>query len=1564
MRNSAYTKLSDEQLSDIDALCDQFDRELLDGNGPAIETFLTKVAASAREFLLGELLIMEVEYRAKQGETVTKEEYLERFVRHDSLIEDAFGTDQGLEFDANTKSLSPMVGESATIGLPPVVPNFCLIEKLGEGGMGVVWLAEQERPVKRRVALKLVRAGMNSADVIARFHAEKRALAMMDHQNIAKVLDAGTCDDGRPFFVMELVQGIPITQFCDENKRSIDERLEMFILVCKALQHAHQKGIIHRDLKPSNVLVTEIDGEAVPKVIDFGLAKATEKNLRLSDVTLQTEFGKVIGTVRYMSPEQAELKEGSAMDIDTRTDVYSLGILLYELLIGCTPVDEETLSNNALLRILEIIREEDAPRPSKRLNLSTDEFSLELGTQRGLHPNRLQQILRGELDWVVMKAIEKDRNRRYQTANDLAKDLSDYLTGEPVGARPPSTWYLAQKVVRRHRGLVASMLAIVVVLIAGIFGTTYGLLRANQKTELAEKKSNEADRARGKAEAAESISREYEAVSKFQLALARFDDGLVTEARNLLHQIPTKYRNGFEWNYCHRRFQGSDITCYGHLDEISNVAFMPTGKRVVSVDKGGRIRIWDSISGEGTRQLFSDDESLFGLAIDPNGSLFASAGESKTIKIWSVSSGEILHELNGHLDRVTCLRFSPNGDRIASSSKDNTIRVWDVNTGNEIKVLTGHSDAVKSIAFSPDGSIIATSSDDQTIQIWNSRTGELISYIPVGKEEFQSLAFCPNGKFLASTAGKGFSLWRTDTWERVTHNERAHELTVRCIVFSPDGRKFATGSEDARIKLWDTRTGQLVTTLHGHNQSISAIDFSPDGSRLVSSSYDKTVKIWNVTGSTSLKLGGHVAKCTCVEFSKKGNRLASADVQGKILVRDATNCQIVSTPKGHTGAVNSLSFSADGTILCSGGSDGSIRTWDTETGDELAVMKEENPLRQITLHPGGTQVASITMDGTLSLWNAETNKKNDLWKGLQTGVTCMAFDSQGLYLATGHDNREVKLWNFKTGVELTTFSEHTGSVQSVVFSPSGDRIVSAGKDSKIRIWGVNSGNQIAKSNYIPGTINQVTFSPDGERVTAACSENAIRLFDALNGQETMSLERNVGCSSVSFRADGERIVGTDGISGNIHIWDSPREHEYFLLLGHTDEVTHVSFSADGSQIQSESKAEHLAWEVSTRKEIQSVRKNRHAEFNNISSDGRWFVKGESNEVKLVDLHYKKTPSEFWRRTTQSSFDKFWRMAQATSSAENGDWYAAVFHYGWLQRNDPDSNHHSANLRMSCRQLLFNDPALMDQYSKLKDANGKDAGVSQNHLKKKKFLSTVAANPFMESKVSNPKSKNELNPNRSLVFDGASHVELAHMPFYKESFTFQGWINPAFVGGTVFSIRSRDEKTSAISIVINFDGRLRVNHRIPPRNIGGMEILSKTRLVADDWHHLALVRDDDHYLHLYINGKLEATSHSRVVDISSDDFLLSLGLNSWSAPRFYKGLMDEVQFWNVARTEQEIINDMNAAPDSPRKGLVKHLDFNQTGNVQDFEQRMLETYASLGRLLKNSSKTQSPRKDQE
>ena len=487
-------------IQEIDKCCDLFEEQLKENPQCSVEEFLAAQQLPEDERLAAEL------------ERVWKE--------FNQQLHDASNLEPTADMASNECGVNSSIGP------------YKLLQEIGEGGMGTVFMAEQEKPVRRRVALKIIKPGMDSKQVVARFEAERQALAMMDHPNIANVLDAGTTRNGRPFFVMELIKGMPITKYCDEKKMAVPQRLQLFKSVANAIQHAHQKGIIHRDLKPSNILVAEYDDKAVPKIIDFGLAKALDQ--RLTDKTVFTQYGQIVGTLEYMSPEQSKMNQ---LDVDTRTDIYSLGVLLYELLTGVTPFDKQRLRSAALDQVLKIIREEETPKPSLRLGSVVS--SAEIASNRSIALNRLSTLVSGELDWITMKALEKDRSRRYETANGLAQDVERYLAGEPVTAAPPSTSYRIKKFIRRNRTSVIAASLITMAVFLGLIGTSSGMVWALSQKSRAEKA--EAAQRVAKAEA-EDRANEAEQVSDYQ---AKIFEKLDTEKTGemLMHNLRGSFAN-------------------------------------------------------------------------------------------------------------------------------------------------------------------------------------------------------------------------------------------------------------------------------------------------------------------------------------------------------------------------------------------------------------------------------------------------------------------------------------------------------------------------------------------------------------------------------------------------------------------------------------------------------------------------------------------------------------------------------------------------------------------------------------------------------------------------------------------------------------------------------------------------------------------------------------------------------------------------------------------------------------------------------------------------------------
>jgi eukaryotic-like serine/threonine-protein kinase len=1069
--------------------------------------------------------------------------------------------------------------------------KYTLVQEIGRGGMGTVWLAHQTAPIKRLVAVKLIKPGMDTRTVLARFDAERQALAVMDHPNIAKVFDGGTTAGGRPFFAMELVRGQPITEFCDGRHLSPRERLELFVPVCAAVQHAHQKGIIHRDLKPRNVLVALYDGRPVPKVIDFGIAKATGP--QLIDQTLVTGFGAVVGTPEYMSPEQAELTQ---LDIDTRADIYALGVLLYELLTGTTPLDRKRLRASAVFEMLRQVRETDPPRPSDRL--SSSDTLPSIAANRQMEPRQLSRMVKGELDWIVMKCLEKDRTRRYETANGLARDVERYLANEPVEARPSSVGYRVRKFVRRNRGPVLAASLAVVCLLAGVVGTSLGLVEARRQRNQAEvaqaAERDERDRT------AAALGREHEALAARTVAL----DELAAEKRQsdralererqtaYLHRVTLAHREwlmndpgraadllaecppdlrAWEWHYVRRLLHGEVAAFLGHKRQVTGVAFAPDGTRVVSAD-ASTVAVWDAATGVESLTLPKRENTAWtgawSVAYSPDGRWVATGG-FQTVAVRDARTGKEAWSVSGHDSLVRAIVFSPNGKRVATASgirhdpkrrdSGGEVKVWDTETGKELLRLPVRSTWANCVSFSPDGRFVAAGAGELAVLAPPSPTEVLVWDTDSGKE-------------VAVLKGNGF-------W-------------VTAVAFSPDSQRLASASADRTVRVWQVPSGQAVHTLRGHTEWVRAVAFTPDGTEVVSAGDDRVIRVWDAsTGLERRAIRGHTHPIQALAINRDGTRLASASgddrTGGEVRVWDVTADQAARTYRDHTARVAAITFDPAGRLFASAsesmssGRPGEVLVREVGSGKTtLKLTGKHMGFTAVRFAPSGEFLAAAGDEG-VNLWNPATGAPLPLLRVRVFPMGGFAISPDGKTVAAVR-NGGVTMWDRASGLVVRELRAHPINQVDVVFHPDGKLLATSswggwfshkvdGKDrtenlpNEVKVWDVETGREI---RTLRGGGLGLAYSADGTALASGSQDGVVTVWDTTNWESRATLRGHTGSvRGLAFSPDGGRIV-TAGSDHSIRLWDAATGQEVMALRGHEEPVLAVAFSPEGRYIVS------------------------------------------------------------------------------------------------------------------------------------------------------------------------------------------------------------------------------------------------------------------------------------------------------------------------------------------------------------------------------------------------------------
>jgi eukaryotic-like serine/threonine-protein kinase len=1156
--------------------------------------------------------------------------------------------------NGSAKSLKLDLADAPDEAVGQTLGRYKLLERVGEGGCGVVYVAEQTEPVRRRVALKVIKLGMDTKQVVARFEAERQALAMMDHPNIAKVLDAGTTDVGRLYFVMELVRGIRITDHCDQANLTTRDRLDLFIKVCQAIQHAHQKGIIHRDIKPSNILVTLHDGVPVPKVIDFGIAKATEG--RLTDATVYTQLHQFIGTPAYMSPEQAEM---SGLDIDTRSDIYSLGVLLYELLAGSTPFDAKELMASGIDAMRKTIRETEPMRPSTRLATLQGEELTTTAQRRSADAPKLIHLLQGDLDWIVMKCLEKDRTRRYETANGLAADIQRHLKNEPVVARPPTVAYRFQKSFRRNKLVFTAATAVAIALLVGIAVSTwqtFAARRAQRETEAArtgeqrqrleaQKKQAEAEAERQRAETeqqradaqarkateSQQQARRLLYASDMNLAQQSLNQNNLGKARRLLDrhrpQPGEEDLRGWEWRYLWQLTRSSAlVTLTNRPLRGSDLSFSPDGSRLAVGWEDGRVDLWDVPGRRLLRSLTEGaDFSEAHVAFSPARNLLVTTSSNNVVKLLNLDSGlnSILWQSASPSKwKVHNLWFSPDGLRVViyaeRDSNEKLADVWVVNVSS-FQIESHHTTLFNGHVFFG----TALLSPDR-LRIYLARSDESAKRYSIQ---------CLN-------LGTGQVIWQTDA----LGDDGLSDLAI-----SPDGRVLVSGSgySDSAIRIWDSTSGRLLRQLEGHTSWVCKLVFSKDGRQLVSSAADQTIRFWDTSTWTETKvLRGHSDEVSGVARSETAQLVASTGKDGNLMLwkvdeRGATDgyrrlpetlsrfellpldhSRVLLLPKGKPPELVDLRRDAIPTPLAEIAESANVLGWFGTNllcywnGTNQIVIRElrETELTQrgaVTLD-SGVRPDGVACDAARQVlaWSEQSFSKSIFLasfatpgrrvelKGDVTGLVPKLFSDDGRYMVAWTPARNsLRAWNVETG-----------QIVASIEKPIRDAILAAGGRVLVVLIETRLAHEIAfydlaqlgnAPRRFSGKYEAPTLavSPDGRLVAYTSASGLVRLFDPAKGEWIESLHGHLNAVfGIAFSPDGRRLSSTSvGGREAVKLWDIGTRQELLTLAGTGSVLLAARWSADGDVILVGRPWQ--AWRAPSWEEIAAAEAKKKAESN-------------------------------------------------------------------------------------------------------------------------------------------------------------------------------------------------------------------------------------------------------------------------------------------------------------------------------------------------------------------------------
>jgi WD40 repeat protein len=948
---------------------------------------------------------------------------------------------------------------------------------------------------------------------------------------------------------MEYVNGIPITEYCDRYKLRTQERLRLFIPLCESIQHAHQKGIIHRDIKPSNVLVVLHDEKPIPKIIDFGVAKALHQ--RLTERTLVTDEGQFIGTPEYMSPEQAEF---TGLDVDTRTDIYSLGVLLYELLTGCTPFEPEYLRSKGYAEMQRIICEQDPVKPSTKLTTLGDKLE-DIAEHRRSTSDQLRKSVRGDLDWIVMKALEKDRTRRYETANGLAMDIEHHLNNEPVLARPPSKLYRFQKLVRRNKRIFVAVGAVAAVLVLAVIVSTSLAVRAiraeREQSRLREDAmvaQEKEVRLRQQAEAQELAMRQLAYASDMSLAQQALEMNDLGRARRLLEDHQPRPGEVdlrcWEWRYLWHECQSDALgEFYRYPNSTYAVAYSPNG-RVLAVAGliQGFVEIWDVPDRKRIATLQPKEGNL--VAFSPHGDLLATDA-GKHIRLWRTGTWDLVDQLTLPGD-IKDLKFSPDGKQLACMSYSNEVILWEVDQWEIVRRIGGVMPMSYwgALDFSPDGKALAIGDYTHRLQVVDLTSGNTDVDIPEAHSEgITSVAWSPNGSIIAS--GSGFSGGKIQLWDAVSGKSlgalEGHTSWICELTFSTDGLRLYSAGGDQTIRIWDVGKRRCLATLRGSSHEVYGLALSPDGTTLASACKDGVVAFWDARHRPEEEQPRLIALGTFAwpAFAPDSHVLAVPREGTVGLFNLVTSKEIEQLPALGTGDVRMVAYSPDGTLLVSGSENGEIRVWSCA---ERRLLRELDGHKEMIFglyfQENGRELLSVDKKGKAIWWDTVTWETGETFTVEFAGGGTVSPD--GRLLAVGAESA-LRWLDARTGESLKTTAGPPHPIVRVAFSDDGSQVAGVSEYGTASLWNSSSFELVATFNAHMQGAHGVAFSPDGRRLATGggTHRDAIKLWDLSTHRELMTLSGQDSLFLiVVFSPDGKWLAACS-YEGTIHLWHAP-----------------------------------------------------------------------------------------------------------------------------------------------------------------------------------------------------------------------------------------------------------------------------------------------------------------------------------------------------------------------------------------------------------------------------------------